>query len=248
MISFRPYGRLGNFMFMMSNAVAQSLKNDEEFSVPYETTNGFWNPIYFPSLIHPSYTQGREDILVNESGHHYTPLEFSPDWKGKYVIYNGYFQSEKYFKEYRSELLYIFDLPYKLVEKCSIHARFGDYLKIEGKHILIDEPYLMKAMALIKERTGLSVFKVFSDDIKYFKDNFGHIYDFEYSTNTDEMTDMIEISNCHSNINSSSTFSWWGAWLNQNPDKVVITQTEWFQKGWCGLITDDIIPSEWIKL
>lgn len=248
MISFRPYGRLGNVLFMAANAIAQSLKNDEEFSMPYQSTDAYWNPVYFPSLVNPKYTQGREDILVNEVGHHYTPLNFEPQWKGAYVIYNGYFQSEKYFKEYRNELIYIFDLPYKLVEKCSIHARFGDYLTIPGKHVLIDEQYLLKAMGIITEKTGVKVFKVFSDDIKYFKEKFGHLYDFEYSTNTDEMTDLIEISCCHSNINSSSTFSWWSAWLNQNKEKVVITQREWFQPGWCGLITEDIIPSEWTKL
>ena len=89
---------------------------------------------------------------------------------------------------------------------------------------------------------------IFFEMKNYFQNKFGHLYNFEYSTNSDIMQDFIEISCCHSNINSSSTFSFWGAYLNRNPEKIVITQEKWFQTGWDGADTKDIIPSTWIKL
>jgi len=245
--SFIPGVRLGNYMFEIANCISYSLRHNLDFTAPLVTSNEYWSPIYLKHLQDLSFNPNLETINIYESGHEYNELPFEEEYRNCNIILNGYYQSEKYFLGYREELLYLFDLPYELKQMCSIHARYGDYLTIEGKHIVIDEDYLKKAMSLIKERTGLTKFKVFSDDIEYFKKQLGHLYDFEYSWNTDELSDMIEISCCHSNINSSSTFSWWGAWLNQNKEKIVITPEKWFQDGH-GLETKDIIPKQWIKL
>lgn len=245
--TFVPAGRAGNFLFECANALAFSLKHNLDFTVPLVTSNEYWSPIYLNHLQNHSYNPNLESINIFEYSHEYNEIPYKQEYKNCNVIFNGYYQSEKYFKDYRDEILYLFKLPYELKEVCSIHARYGDYLTIEGKHIIINEQYLIKAMSLIKEKTGLSRFKVFSDDIEYFKSQLGHLHDFEYSGNTDEMSDLIEISCCHSNINSSSTFSWWGAWLNRNKEKVVITPEKWFQDGY-HLNTNDIIPSNFIKL
>lgn len=246
--TFIPAGRAGNFLFECSNAIAYSLKHNLNFTVPLITSNEFWSPIYFKHLQDHSYNPNLETINIFEENHSYSELPFYEYYRNCNIVFNGYYQSEKYFADYREELLYLFKLPYILKPICSIHARYGDYLTIQGKHIIIDEDYLKKAIKLIKEKTGLDRFKVFSDDIPYFKQQLGHLYDFEYSGNTDEMADLIEISCCHSNINSSSTFSWWGAWLNRNDCKVIVTPEKWFQDGWMGLDTNDIIPSNFIKI
>lgn len=246
--TFIPAGRLGNYMFSISNAIAYSLRYNLDFTVPFETSNDFWSPIYFKHLQDHSFDSSLEAINIHEEGHEYKEIPFQNYHRNCNVIFHGYYQSEKYFKEYRKELLYLFNLPYKLTPICSIHARYGDYLTIEGKHIVINEEYLTKAMEMIKIKTGLTRFKVFSDDIPYFKKQLGHLYDFEYSGNTDELSDLIEISCCHSNINSSSTFSWWGAWLNQNEKKLIITPEKWFNNLWMGLNVEDIVPNEWIKI
>lgn len=248
MVSFRPHGRLGNYLFMCSNAIAYALEHDLTFSAPKSTDNTKWNPIYLPHLQYEDYKQGREDILINETQFNYKPHEFREEWRDNYVIFNGYFQSESYFEKYRDEILYLFGLPWELKPMISLHARFGDYLTIHGKHIIVNEPYIREGLAILKEKTGIDKVKVFSDDLEYFKQHFGHIQDFEYSTNTDEIADLVEISCCHSHLNSSSTFSWWGAYLNRNPDKVVVTHEKWFQTGHGGHDTSTIIPDEWIKL
>ena len=252
MVSFRAMGRAGNFLFEAASSYGYARRNGLEWGVPNWSTHAFWSPIYLQHLVHPNYNR-QEDVLLNENGMQYQDIPFRENWRNQNIVLNGYWQSEKYFKEYRDEIIEKFAFPYTMKEDtCSIQARFGDYLTIPGKHILVEEPYLRSAISYIQNETGINKFKVFSDDLNYFKNNFGHIYNFEYSTNGDIIQDLIEISCCHSNINSSSTFAFWGAWLNRNPEKVVVTQHKWFQDGWAeGSIiakTQDIIPENWIKL
>jgi hypothetical protein len=240
---------MGNHLFMAATCIAYSIEHNLRCSMPVRTNDNYWNPIhYFPHLEHPEYQQGREDVLVNQPFFHYSPIPFQEEWRGKYIILNGYYQSGKFFNKYRDEIISLFNLHYQLKPVISIHSRYGDYLRLQQKHILINDDYLKEAMKIATEKTGISDFKVFSDDIAEFKRRHGHLWDFQYSTNTNEKDDIVEISCCHSNIGSSSTFSWWGAWLNRNPDKVVITQSQWFQPGWDGLNTEDVLEPEWIKL
>jgi hypothetical protein len=253
MVTFTPAGRLGNFMFECATAIAYALKHDLDFTVPLKTTNEKWSPIYLKHLQYFGYNEFLPTINLWENGHGYQDIEFKEEWRNSNIIVEGYRQSEKYFKDYRTELLYLFDIPYKQVDGCSIHARYGDYLTVKDntgkyKHVVVDEPYLKAAMKYITDNTGITKFKVFSDDIHLFQKRHGHLYDFEYSTNTDEWSDMVEMSWFHSQINSSSTFSWWSAWLNKNPDKVIITQKEWFNGNWMDLNVSDIVPETWIKL
>lgn len=248
-VSFIPAGRLGNFFFTCATSWAYAKRHGLKFSVPTRTSNEFWSPIYLHHLQAPDYNAAIPAMMVKEKNFHYNEIPFNESWRDKNITLHGYFQSPLYFDEYREELLNAFNLHWELIpDVCSIQARFGDYLTIAGKHILVDEPYLKSAMALITEKTGITRFKVFSDDLNYFQNKFRHLYNFEYSTNNDIMADLIEISCCHSNINSSSTFSWWAAYINRNSDKITITQEKWFQDGWGGADTKDIIPENWIKL
>lgn len=249
-VSFIPAGRLGNFFFTCSAAFAYAKKHGLDFSVPYRTSNDFWSPIYLHHLQNPNFVDGGNDtIIVREHQFHYSPIEFREEWRDKNIILSGYFQSNLYFKDFEKEMFEAYKLPRNPQnDVCSLHARFGDYRTIEGKHILVDAPYIQSAIDLIISKTKLKRIKVFSDDIPFFIEQFGHLYPFEYSTNDNIWDDFIEITNCHSHINSSSTFSWWGAYANPNPNKVIITQKKWFQEGWDNADTKDIIPENWIKL
>lgn len=252
MVSFRAMGRAGNFLFQAASSFGYANRHGLNWSVPSWSTHAFWSPVYLQHLVHPNYDR-TEHVLINEHGLQYQDIQFNESWRYQNIVLNGYWQTEKYFAEYRDEIIEKFAFPYQMKEDtCSIQARFGDYLTIQGKHIIVDEPYLIKAIEYITSNTIVKKFKVFSDDLQYFKNNLGHIYNFEYSANGDVIADLTEISCCAHNINSSSTFAWWGSWLNRNPDKIVITQNKWFQDGWSeGTIlgqTKDIIPDNWIKL
>lgn len=254
MVSYNTAGRMGNALFMAANCISYAMKHGLEFSIPNTTTHSFWNPTAVMHLHNHKWNPALETVTVLEPHFHYAPIPFEETWRYKNIILQGYYQSPMYIDEYRDKIIELFNFPWKCKsDVCSLHGRFGDYREIVGKHIIIDELYIRSAIELIKKEKGISRFKVFSDDIPFFKSNFGHIYDFEYSTNSSIEEDLVEISCCHSNIGSSSTFSWWGAYLNLNSDKIVIQQSKWFQDGWKDeygrdVNTKDIIPPEWIKL
>ncbi|NUN81029.1 alpha-1,2-fucosyltransferase, partial [Bacteroides ovatus] len=56
--------------------------------------------------------------------------------------------------------------------------------------------------------------------------------------------DMQLMSCAKHNVIANSTYSWWGAWLNENSDKIVIAPKRWFNK----IVTPDILPEQWIKI
>ena len=245
MVGCRTYGRMGNFLFQAAATIGYALKHGQEFSLPNSTSNPHWNPIYLQHLVHPNYIQGREDILLNENGMQYQEIEWREEWKDKQVVLNGYWQSEKYFKEYRSEILYLFDFPYEKKENyVSIHVRRGDYLQLRNKHPEVSKEWYLEAM---RQFDGYK-FKFFSDEIEWCRREFSERANCEFSTNRGEVADLIEMSCCEHNINSSSTFSWWSAWLNRNENKKIITPKKWFTDNWMGMDTKDVVPDEWLKL
>lgn len=248
MVRAMNYGRLGNVYWQVSVAIAYALEHGLEFTVQDHTTSEYWNPLYLQHLVNKNWNPSLETVVISEPHFHYAPIPWDESYRGKNIVLNGYWQSFLYVRDHLKEIVELFNHPWECRPMVSLHARFGDYRTIIGKHILVDAQYIQSAISLIKEKTGIDRVKVFSDEISYFRDNFGSLYDFEYSTNTDIVKDLEEISCCAHNINSSSTFSLWAALLNRNPDKVVVTQRQWFQPGWDGADTSTILPPEWIKL
>lgn len=177
----------------------------------------------------------------------------------------GYFQCEKYFKEYRNDLLCEFQPKEnfsevqinvkKMIEQsssCSIHIRRGDYFtnpEATAVHGLCNYEYFMSALKFLEENKKINpttkVF-IFSDDIEWCRENIVLNYDTFFVAADEERVemDMWLMSYCQHNIISNSTFSWWGAWLNQNPNKCVVAPKNWFKTG----IENDIVPDSWIKL
>jgi hypothetical protein len=89
-------------------------------------------------------------------------------------------------------------------------------------------------------------FIFFSDDIPWCIQTFGHRKDVTFSAGRKEMEDLQYMSTCEHHVCSASTFSWWGMWLNRNPNKRVIFPKLWFTPNWGGLDTKDIVP-EWCE-
>jgi hypothetical protein len=245
MVSFTNAGRMGNWLFEAATAMAYALKHDLDFTVPKESTNPKWNPIYCSHLVNFSFNPDIEKIQLWEGRHSYEELPFEESWRDKNIIIEGYRQTAKYFDEYRSEILYL--LKFDWVKKegyVAVHVRRGDYVELRQKHPEVTVEWYEKAMAMFPD----CKFKFFSDDIAWCQKKFAHRNDCEYSGNTDEQLDLIEMSCCEHQICSPSTFSWWGAYLNRNENKKVIFPQFWFSEGWCGLDTSDIVKPEWIKL
>lgn len=254
-VTFTPMGRMGNFLFEAAAALAYALKHGLDFSPPSQTNDPKWNPIYLQHAISINYVPGKQDILLKEQTYFkYDPLEFKEEWKyDRQIVLSGYFQNPKYFEQYRAEIIRLFsgfiDPQYNT---CSIHIRRGDYLQYPDKHPPFSDNYITNAIDYIKSKTNINRFIVFSDDIpwcrSYFSDQKFESLQIEYSEGKTEQEDMAGMANCEHNINSSSTFSWWGSWLNTANNKIVITPKIWLLHKHANEWTDEIIPKEWIKI
>ena len=133
----------------------------------------------------------------------------------------------------------------------SVHIRRGDYLSERNKWIYGDictREYYYKAMQYMEERIGKCDFVFFSDDISWVKENFyvkNAIYiEEQMFEKYCDWYDMCLMSICRHNIIANSTFSWWGAWLNQNNGKIVIAPKRWINS--CEY--EDIYPKNWITI
>lgn len=245
MVQANNYGRMGNVLFQIACAIGYALRHDIEFSVQSKTTDNFWNPLYLQHLVNDKWVNGVGDIVIKEKEFCYQELPFEESWRDKQIILDGYWQTEKYFKDYKGEILYLFNLPYdKKDGYVSCHVRRGDYLHLRDKHPEVTKEWYEMAMELFD---GCK-FKFFSDDIAWCRSQFADREDCEFSTNTNEVDDLIEMACCEHNICSASTFAWWGMWLNRNENKKVIFPKLWFMEGFGGLNTDDIVPEWCIKL
>jgi Glycosyl transferase family 11 len=113
----------------------------------------------------------------------------------------------------------------------SLHVRRGDAtIPVEGK-VVLQREYYANAIALIKERFVDPTFFVFSDDIPFVKQNLGldpGTVFIDHNGTFAAHEDLRLMASCRHHIIANSTFSWWGAWLNPRPDKVVIAPRRWF--------------------
>lgn len=249
MVSFKPTGRLGNFLFTAATAIAYCHKHGFEFTVPTHTNDKFWNPVYLPHLA-KFWDIFKPVVVIREKEYfRYDPLEFSQHWKENSINIRleGYFQNPKYFENYRDQVLKAFAFPWNpLKNVISVHVRRGDYLTLRHKHPEVTTEWILKAMKIFEG--GDVRFAFYSDDIDWCEKTFGERQDCLFMRNGNEISDLVGISNCEHHINSSSTFSWWGAWLNQNPDKIVIMPKRWFTPEVSNEWTEEIIPKEWRRM
>ena len=219
-----------------------------DFTLPHTTDNPKWNPIYLGHLAKP-FNSNLPSVTLTEGPFNYQELPFKEEWRDKNIILDGYWQTEKYFKEFRDRIISTFGYPWKLRHgTVSVHVRRGDYLEIKKggqfKHPPVPKEWMEAAMALFP---GWH-FIFFSDDINWCQITFSGRKDCSFSKGVDEVSDLIEMSCCEHQICSASTFSWWGAWLNQNPKKRIVMPKHWLSPGWGGLDTSDVVPPKWERM
>jgi len=130
----------------------------------------------------------------------------------------------------------------------SVHIRRGDYLKPVHQasfgNICTPE-YYRTAIRTICKRVEKPVFYIFSDDIPWAKANLGSTAHYiDWNTNENAWEDLYLMSLCKHNIIANSTFSWWGAWLNRNPDKLVLCPPKYTHFD----DSNDFYPEKWIRI
>ena len=179
---------------------------------------------------------------------------------------DGYFQNEKYFYDIRDIILEQISINRplsnftKIIQKkinslnntCSIHVRRGDMandinVKIHG---VCSVEYYNNAIEYLKNKLGEVNYFIFSDDFEWCRSNLK--IDNAIFVESDEHRiaheDIYLMSLCDHNIIANSTFSWWGAWLNDNVSQISIAPMEWFKDKKYQKQSQDIVPNGWIKI
>lgn len=174
----------------------------------------------------------------------------------------GYFQTEKFFEKNRKQLLNSIQLNSNIAidkenqkiisqiqneESVSIHVRRGDYA--DSRFILLEMDYYLKAIEKIKKNISNPTFYIFSNDVEWVKNYFSNLdiqlEIIDINRGEKSFLDLILMSKCKHNIIANSSFSWWGAWLNQNSEKIIIAPQNWYKNISEG---KDLIPDEWNKI
>jgi hypothetical protein len=246
-VTVKLYAQMGNMMFMISACATTAWKNGVDFKIP----RGGYSPelpiMPFPHLPSWEPSDGLGAPYVEEEFGIYHEIPYSPKMR-----IDGYFQNEKYFKDYRQQIIDLFNIPYHPIDATSIHVRRTDYLKFQTKHPPIDVEYITRGINYLwrKDFTHTRNFMVFSDDIPWCKENLHdtELIKFQFSEGKSALEDLSLLSSCRNHIISNSTFSWWGAWLCQNPDKIVVCPKVWFGPGNNHLKYHEICPESWIRM
>lgn len=187
--------------------------------------------------------------------------------KGNLTL-SGYFQNERYFKGIEPEIRKDFTFRQPLKENnevlaqqlqddqsVSIHIRRGDYVQntnAKSNFVTCDKSYYEKAIRHILDKVNNPQFYIFSDDFEWVKENlnFGNqpVSYVNWNRGKNSYIDLQLMSLCKHNIIANSSFSWWGAWLNSNIEKIIICPDKWFQDEYKNTLLDDFYPTEWIKM
>ena len=174
------------------------------------------------------------------------------------TYFSGYWQNEKYFKDYRDDLLEIFKLnkihskakiyQKKIIENesVSLHIRRGDYLT---HNEVCDMEYYHKAISLFQNKAVH--FFIFSDDLEWVKNNLNFIDQktfIELEKDASDHEEMYLMSLCKHNIIANSSFSWWGAWLNKNDEKIVVAPKRWIADKDRQKHSQGVYCKDWVKI
>lgn len=197
------------------------------------------------------------------SGTEDIPFDYENVTRKEDGFYDGYWQNENNFLPIRDKILEVFSFPQfndkrniELAElitnkrAVSCHVRRGDYLKDPLYGVCTSE-YYVKAIDEINRKVSPDLYCVFSDDVKWCKENLGEIIGkdkeivfVDWNKGENSFRDMQLMSLCNHNIIANSSFSWWGAWLNNHDDKVVVAPNIWMNKP----MVNDPLCDSWIKI
>jgi len=262
-VSIKLIGGLANNLFQIATVLAYSLKHGCDYCIPTVIDQPHYpdQKVFFSkNLKYCEYgviTQVPMEGGYNFSSHvYYTEPHFHfkeiPKYDCDKLWLNGYFQSYKYFNDYREEILKILGLPTFTIqpETIFIHHRLGDYKNLTKFHKIISEEYISSALSYFAVR-GYKKFLVFSDEIeeskKIINSDIYNLLEFVYSVDNTEVQDLSLMASCAGGIMSASSFSWWGAYLGEIEGRDILYPIDWFGEELKN-DTSDLCLKNWIAV
>lgn len=254
------FAELGNQFFATAATLSLAWDNDAEAHFPDFDNEKRYNTHENYELIfwRLDKTKPKKKVkyYYDEPEHPYTAIPYKPNMR-----MHGYFQSEKYFKHHKDEILAIFEPKKEILDY--IDQKYGALLNqtvTVAIHVrtytrpVWDAPncfplngreYIQQAMTFFPAD---ATYVVCSDNIEWCKENLSDLApNMHFIEGEKYYYDFYIMSLCTHNIISNSTFSWWSAYLNKNPNKIVIAPKKWFNES-LGKDTRDLIPDEWIQI
>lgn len=243
--------RLGNILFQIAAGLSLSLTYNKPLFIIPNSYGKYWEYLKSFSTSILSQINMAKDSTNNFSWYIDNFFNFKEIKYKKNIILKGFFWSENYFKNYKTEIIntfkpndeilnIIYNLYGDLSNYTSVQIRRTDFLNGNQMFIALNENYYKKAMNYIGKNEK---FIILSDDIEWCKNKFSD-YDAIYDNSINDIISFYIQTICKNNIISSSTFGWWGAYLNSNKNKIIVAP-ELFSR-----ITDInniIYPNTWIK-
>ena len=248
------HGGLGNRLFILASTYGICKKNNYNLILFEDSPNNhsnikYWDNIFktFPIIKKQITTSIKINTKVIKEGidcFKYNEYNLTND-----VILIGYFQNIKYFTEYSDEIINYFTvdeiidslkLKYtNLDDSYFIHYRRGDYVNNDLYNVINYDIYFKNSIEFIKNIDYSPNFYILSDDIKYCKEYFKNIINEDNNINMIFIENLNEVESLHlislckkGGICTNSSFSWWGSYLNKNPEKVVVFPKKWINRDW----------------
>ena len=229
-------GRLGNQMFQIANVYAQSLRHKRQLVLPRHDTSvsDYYDTVHrkLQFLLDKSPEPGENVHTIHTTYHYnqYVPHDTKP------TVFRGYFESEKYFKDYAKEVKELFGPTEDFIKQAYqeypqlingtnavINVRRGDFLNFPRRHPVISASYIHKAAEMLPK---VDTIFVVSDDLQWCKENI-KLPNTVFVT-YERYKALWFLSLCQNFVISNSTFTWWGAYLSNYSEKKVIIPDVWF--------------------
>jgi hypothetical protein len=279
MITVNLQGGLGNQLFQIFATIATALANNQDFFFIYSEVlvSGRPRPTYWKTLLQSlkKYTMTMPPYGVKIHTHKEAGFQFIeiPPFNDKTAVLmlNGYYQSPKYFAQYESKICDMIgikeqlddiqnELPQWIGEACSLHFRLDDYVGKQEYHTVLPLTYYINTVnqLLLREPTQKHILVFNQEEDRDMVDNhylgplkqqFPGLIFHRISYNTPDWKQILFMSQCRHNIIANSTFSWWGAYFNKKPDKMVFyPATKWFGVALAYNNVADLFPNDWIAV
>lgn len=188
-----------------------------------------------------------------EPRYSFDPIPYQPNME-----ISGYFQSEKYFINHKDHIINLFSPSKEIIKYLynkykniidnpnTVSIHFRSYLKEDPQqkfHITCDQNYYIEAINLFPKD---SLFVIFSNDITLCKSIFADVsQNVIYIEGENYIYDFYLMSLCKHNIICNSSFSWWAAYINKNPEKIIVAPLPWFNPK-TNISAKDLLPKNWI--
>ena len=247
-------GGLGNQLFIIFTTIAYSLENGNDFyfkNIERVRRTYFDTNIYKNIKIYNDNLTGFKRYIEKNFNYEKIPKE------NKIILY-GYYQSPKYFEKYKDDIIKKLDILSERVfldYDGFLHFRIGDYKNIEC-HPICDISYYIKSLKDIEKNDNKKNKKFIyffeeedkeeiNEKIKILKENFNNIIFEPIDTRIPDYKQMLSMTTIKYCIIANSSFSWWGAYLNDNKEKIIYHPNKWFAGSLKHYNISDLFPLDW---